>query len=230
VQVFQTHLDANPVVKAAVEEVTRKCKEEAARPTYQDSANVAAKSAILGALGGGGGLLAGGIAGLKLKKTTTNHKTMFGDLEGKVKEGGGGGKDAAAGADKRKALSKLVDFPGVLAEIKAHLEDVEGVNPAGRDFYGLTALQKFASWNKTEFMDLLIPKLTQEELNATDKEGKTALHWAVEMAAVASVKTLVKAGIDVDAKNAKGHTVGDVLEQAGDSGVIERLKKAVRGE
>jgi len=87
--------------------------------------------------------------------------------------------------------------------------------------------QKFASWNKTEYLDLLIPKLSAEELNGTDKEGKTALHWAVEMAAVASVKTLVAAGVDVTLKNNKGHSVKDILDNAQQSGVIDRLRKAV---
>ena len=58
------------------------------------------------------------------------------------------------------------------------------IDPAGTDSYGLTALHKFASWNKTMFIDLLVPKLTREEINYKCPDGKTALHWAVEMAAV----------------------------------------------
>jgi ankyrin repeat protein len=57
--------------------------------------------------------------------------------------------------------------------------------------------------------------------------GKTALHWAVEMAAVSSVKFLVEAGVDVDAKDAKGHGVKDILNAAQPSGIIDRLKNAL---
>ena len=59
-----------------------------------------------------------------------------------------------------------------------------GIDICGNDSYGIPALHKFASWNKTVYLDLLIPKLTPEQLNATSTDGKTALHWAVEMAAV----------------------------------------------
>jgi ankyrin repeat protein len=229
VEVFKKHLGANPDVAAAVADVTKRYREESSKPVYTDTANVAAKAAILGALGGGGnglnkGGLLGGIAGLKLKKTTTNHKSMFGDTEGKI-TANGSGKDAAS--DGRRALSKLIDFPGNLEEITAHLNDAANIDPAGKDFYGLPALHKFASWNKTEYMNILIPKLTAEELSMQDRDGKTALHWAVEMAAVAAVKLLVEKGINVDSKDAKGFSVKDVLSKAGESGVIDRLKKAV---
>lgn len=214
-------------IRESVQALTEAYVEKQKVPVYNDSANVAAKAAILGALGGSGGLLAGGIASLKLKKTTTNHKTMFAGNAGKITNNGAAKSDAAkTTTDGRRALSKLVDFPGNKAEIARQLED-DTVDPAGRDFYGLTALQKFASWNKTELIELILPKLTEEEKNAVDKEGKTALHWAVEMAAVASVKALVAAGLDVNVKNNKGLTVKDVLDQAASSGIIDRLKKAI---
>ena len=75
---------------------------------------------------------------------------------------------------------------------------------------GLTSLHKFASWNKTDYLDLLIPKLTPVELEAKCPEGKTALHYAVEMASVAAVKALVNAGVNIDATDGKGHTVHQI--------------------
>ena len=47
------------------------------------------------------------------------------------------------------------------------------------------------------------------------------------MASVASIKTLVTAGIDKEAKDGKGRTVGDILDSVPQSNVIERLKKAI---
>ena len=67
-------------------------------------------------------------------------------------------------------------------------------------------------------------------LDATCPDGKTALHWAVEMAAVASVKLLLQAGADRDAKDGKGRTVAFILDHSGESGVIERLKAALLTE
>jgi ankyrin repeat protein len=46
-------------------------------------------------------------------------------------------------------------------------------------------LHKFASWNKTEYIDLILPHLSKAQVNAQDREGKTAVHWACEMASVA---------------------------------------------
>ena len=122
---------------------------------------------------------------MKLKKTTTAVKTMFNASEGKVGNSSlVSSKDATNTADGRRALSKLVDFPGDVEEIRKHLDNSGEIDPAGNDAYGLSAIHKFASWNKTVLLDLLIPKLTPAQLNAADKEGKTALHWAVEMASV----------------------------------------------
>ena len=114
-----------------------------------------------------------------------------------------------------------------MTEITAHLANESGVDPAGADAYGLTALHKFASWNKTELLALLIPKLSAEQLNAKCPEGKTALHWAVEMASVGAVKALVAAGADVEAKDGKGRTVGTILDAVEQSGIIDRLKGAL---
>ena len=112
-----------------------------------------------------------------------------------------------------------------------HSECVHGctarVSRAGADAYGLTALHKLASWNKTELLALLIPKLSAEQLNGKCPEGKTDLHWAVEMASVGAVKALVAAGVDVEAKDGKGRTVRTILDAVEQSGIIDRLKAAL---
>jgi hypothetical protein len=88
-------------------------------------------------------------------------------------------------------------------------------------------LHKFSSWNKTDYLDLLVPCLKKEELEIRCPEGKTALHYAVEMASVAAVKRLVVAGADLDAVDGKGRTVKIILETAEPSGIIDRLKNAI---
>lgn len=176
-----------------------------------------------------GQLGAGGLGAVKLKKTDTVLKTMFRAGEGQVKAGQPTAADnAVPGAlkDDRRALSKLIDFPGDLEEIRRHLQSGE-INPAGVDAYGLTALHKFASWNKTDYLDLLLPHLSAEQLEARCPEGKTALHYAVEMASVAAVKCLVAAGINLEAVDGKGRTVRAILESSPPSGIIDRLKNAL---
>jgi hypothetical protein len=80
-----------------------------------------------------GSLGAGGLGGVKLKKTDTVLKTMFRAGEGQVKVDNTTGESVPK--DPRKALRKLIDFPGDLEEIKKHLQSGE-VNPAGCDAYG----------------------------------------------------------------------------------------------
>ncbi|KAF0717658.1 Aste57867_2170 [Aphanomyces stellatus] len=168
------------------------------------------------------GISLGGLKGIQLKKTETVVKTMFKADEGRVT-----GAAVAEVKDGRQALSKLVDFPGDYEAIKLHLSTPEKVNPAGADSYGLTALHKFASWNKTDYLDLLLPHLSPDELNTRDPEGKTALHYAVEMASVAAIKVLVGANVDREVRDGKGRTVQDILDQATASGIIERIKNAL---
>mmetsp|Transcript_14611 Transcript_14611/g.26193 ORF Transcript_14611/g.26193 Transcript_14611/m.26193 type:complete len:382 (-) Transcript_14611:214-1359(-) len=171
------------------------------------------------------GLFSGIGAGLKsLKKTEVKEKTMFSKLEGKVTNSKG--KDAKS---EGKVLSKLIDFPGDVDAIKKFLAD-ESINWGGADAYGLSAMHKFASWNKTELLDLVIPKLTKEEINSRDREGKTALHWAVEMASVGAINTLVACPkVDQNAKDNKGRTPRGILDGVDDSHVIQRIRKALDG-
>lgn len=48
--------------------------------------------------------------------------------------------------------------------------------------------------------------------SAPDTSGDTPLHWAVREGNIRSVELLVRAGADVDAKNAEGDTAADLCE------------------
>ena len=239
--VFEAHLaSADPAVRVKVDAVTAAYKAESAAAATHTAdavaANKASKNAIFGQLGG-----------VSLKPTKTKVKGMFRKKKKKKKkknagEGGAAGDaempaaavgvDARTLGDGRRALSKLIDFPGDLAAIKGHLANTAEIDVAGRDAYGLTALHKFASWNKTEFLELLIGKLDASagELDAQCPDGKTAVHWAVEMAAAGAIKTLVAAGARTDLEDGRGRTPLAVLEGAPPSGVITRLIKALTGD
>jgi len=159
-------------------------------------------------------------------------KTMFNDTEGRV-VGTPGDASAAArrkptmSGDGRKALSKTIDFPGDVDEITKAIANTAEINPSGVDSYGLTALHKFASWNKLELMDVLLPVLGPGELELACPEGKTALHWAVEMAAVAAIQRLVAVGADVGARDGKGRTVTAILDAVPQTAVIDRIRAAL---
>jgi len=213
IDVFETYLAARPELEAKVAAASAELKEDKERESSAHDSSAtrsAAKNAIFGQLGS-----------VKLKKTSTAEKTMFLKQKPKI-------PPTNAAGDGRTGLSKLVDFPGDRDDITRHLANDSEIDPAGKDAYGLAAIHKFASWNKPDYLDMLLPHLSKEQLNATCPEGKTALHWAVEMASVASVKTLLKAGIDKDAKNQQGFTVQHILDNAGSSEVINRLNLALK--
>jgi len=99
-------------------------------------------------------------------------------------------KTATAGAPK-KALSKFVEYPGDPQAVARHLEDT-AVDPSGKDMFGLTALHKFAAWNKVDLLDLLLPHLSEDDLNAVGgDDGGTALHQAISMGAVQALARLL---------------------------------------
>lgn len=204
-------------------------KVEALSKEYQDSqkekpvvnSNLRSQKANMLAAGLGGALK-------RLKKVDKKDqkvKHMFTAAEGKV-------TDKPKGKDlrfARKVLSKLVDFPGDVEEIRKYLAD-PNIDAGGKDAYGLTALHKFASWNKVELLEMLVPKLNEAELNAQDPDGKTALHWACEMASVAAVTFLVNIPeVNRKVKDKKGRTPNDILDGGDGGAVVERVRKALNG-
>lgn len=216
--VFNDFLDTqSSELRTKVAKITEEYKADQIQ-TIQPSAEVKEQKAKA-LLSGLGGALKG------LKKVEVKEKKMFSNLEGKVTDKKAGAKDMRF---QGKILSKLIDFPGDIDEIRAYLADPK-VSAGGKDAYGLTALHKFASWNKVELIDMVLPKLSEEEINAQDPDGKTALHWACEMASVAALERLVKVPeLDRSIKDKKGRTANDILN-SGDGAVVERLKGILNG-
>jgi ankyrin repeat protein len=223
---FAAHLEAcgNTAEVAEVNAVSAAYKVKKEEPEHETEdkvkANRAAAFSVFGQLGG-----------VKLKKTKTVVKTMFNDTEGRVVGSSGDGlasvRRKPMSGDGRKALSKTIDFPGDVDEITKAIANTAEIDPAGVDSYGLTALHKFASWNKLELLNLLLPVLGPGELELTCPEGKTALHWAVEMAAVAAIQRLVAVGADVEARDGKGRTVTHILDAVPQTAVIDRIRAAL---
>src|SRR5262245_14282946 len=64
------------------------------------------------------------------------------------------------------------------------------------------------------------------DVNATQVDGATALHWAVYHLDGETVDTLIKAGAKVDVKNREGITPLHLASEYGDAKVIDKLIKA----
>lgn len=98
----------------------------------------------------------------------------------------------AAPAKPKMSLSKLVEFPGDPVKLKAHLED-QNIALNGKDMYGLTALMKFAAWDKVDLVEMLLPRLSAEEVNTTGgKQKLPVLHYCVDMDAVHTLRALLR--------------------------------------
>eukprot|EP00388_Colpodella_angusta_P032593 GDKK01027073.1.p2 GENE.GDKK01027073.1~~GDKK01027073.1.p2 ORF type:complete len:208 (+),score=30.75 GDKK01027073.1:1-624(+) len=92
----------------------------------------------------------------------------------------------------KTALSKLVEFPGDPVKLKTYLED-PNVLLNGKDMYGITALMKFAAWNKVDLLHLLLPHLNCDEVNTTGgKQKLPLLHYCVDMGANSTLTVLVE--------------------------------------
>ncbi|GBG28202.1 Ankyrin repeat domain-containing protein 6 [Hondaea fermentalgiana] len=223
VKVFEAWLeDQDAETRAAVEKITTAFRSENQRSgavMHEDAKAQFATRANMLKTG-----LAGALAGLK--KVSITEKTMFAKAEGHVADSASGKPDARS---RGKVLSKLIDFPGDVEEIENYLADA-AVDAGGADAYGLTALHKFASWNKVELIEMILPHLSKEDINAQDPEGKTALHWACEMASVAAVTRLVACpDVDPEVKDKKGRTPLALINGGDDGPIVARVRKALTG-
>mmetsp|Transcript_6945 Transcript_6945/g.13875 ORF Transcript_6945/g.13875 Transcript_6945/m.13875 type:complete len:382 (+) Transcript_6945:137-1282(+) len=220
VHVFDSWLEEqDDDTRAAVQAITDEYKSHSTRTHDVSNKELTSRANML--KGGLSNALAG------LKRVSISEKTMFSKTAGRVTSGSVSGKGDAR--SQGKVLSKLIDFPGDVEEIAKYLKD-DAVDAGGADAYGLTALHKFASWNKVELIDMLLPHLKPEDLNAQDPDGKTALHWACEMASVAAVSHLVSCeGVDPSVKDNKGRTPLDIVNSGDDGPIVGRVRKALTG-
>lgn len=83
---------------------------------------------------------------------------------------------------KKKSLSSLIEYPPDVDAIKKYLESPEEIDIAGRDYFGLSALDKFVSWNDVNLIKLMLEYLSNDQIiDNNNKEGNTCLHLAVEL-------------------------------------------------
>ena len=90
-----------------------------------------------------------------------------------------------------RALSKLIEYPGDPDRLIALLADPT-VDPQGKDMYGWTALHKFASWDKTDLLDILLTTVDNIDVNVRGHDQFTCIHAAVDMNAIHAVRYLLQ--------------------------------------
>src|SRR5262252_6842630 len=78
------------------------------------------------------------------------------------------------------------------------------------------------SRNKDAVRSLLLKKV---DVNATQVDGTTALHWAVRADDLETAELLIRAGANVSATNREGFTPMQLAAINGNAGMIEKLLK-----
>jgi ankyrin repeat protein len=96
-----------------------------------------------------------------------------------------------------------------------------------KDEWGRTALLAAASKQRTEIVRYLIEQ--GAEVNVADRDDKeSALAISVQLFEHETVKLLLAHGADVNARDAKGHSVLDHARDTGDKKLIALIEEAVR--
>ena len=129
-------------------------------------------------------------------------------------------------------LSKFVEFPGDADAITSRLA-AGTVDPAGRDLYGLSALDKFVAWDKPDLCRLLLPHLTSADVNAPGGPEKwTPLQRAADMGAGRALACLLErraAGelhLDMAASDGQGRSAYSIAVERGHSEMVAMLEAA----
>eukprot|EP00929_Paragymnodinium_shiwhaense_P053108 TRINITY_DN26589_c0_g2_i1.p1 TRINITY_DN26589_c0_g2~~TRINITY_DN26589_c0_g2_i1.p1 ORF type:complete len:274 (+),score=60.27 TRINITY_DN26589_c0_g2_i1:111-932(+) len=86
----------------------------------------------------------------------------------------------------------------------------------------LTPLMMAADSENEEAVDALLA--AKADVNETDEQAMTALHYAAMLGLVAVAKKLIAAGIDVSRKNEDGESAGQVAKQEGHEELAELLE------
>eukprot|EP01039_Chlorochromonas_danica_P001739 gene1739-1899_t len=125
----------------------------------------------------------------------------------------------------KPALSKFVEFPGDREQLAIWLKSPNDMpyNINGKDMFGLTALHKFAAWDKVDLLDLLLA-CPEIQLNLIAPNVGTALHSAVEMGAEGAVRRLLQEpSLDCNALDSKQRTALDLAKEKGWTSIINLL-------
>jgi hypothetical protein len=145
------------------------------------------------------------------------------------------GKRASFVKKNQTPLSKLIEYPGDPAQVTALLADnhTPQIDAAGKDMLGYTALHKFASWDKVDLLELLLPHLTFEDVcepagwsrQSSSYLGYSVLHLCVDACAWRALGYLLQNCGDKirDLRDINGKTFRDM---AIDLGRVEHIPQS----
>ena len=119
----------------------------------------------------------------------------------------------------------MLTLQEVLADAAASpgFEGVAEVGVNSRGFNGETPLHWMSTLGDPEGLRLLLA--AGAVINATDKDGNSALHEAAAMRQTLAVQTLIDHGADLRQKNSSGETPQEVAVASGFAPVVALFKE-----
>jgi ankyrin repeat protein len=118
---------------------------------------------------------------------------------------------------RRVSISKMVEYPGDPEALQKMTGDPEHYDINGKDFYGLSAIHKIASWNKSDLMEILLASpLLDVNVQATGATNKrfSALHFAIEQNSSNTTRLLMQDDrTNLDLQDELGRTAKQVAEE-----------------
>jgi ankyrin repeat protein len=118
---------------------------------------------------------------------------------------------------KRVSISKMVEYPGDPEALQKMINDPEHYDINGKDFYGLSAIHKIASWNKSDLMEILLASpLVDVNVQATGATNKrfSALHFAIEHNSSNTTRLLMQDDrTNMDLQDELGRTAKQLAEE-----------------
>jgi hypothetical protein len=96
------------------------------------------------------------------------------------------------GTKRKKSISQQVEYPGDLEKLRLMLDNSDEYDRSGKDMFGVSAIHKFAAWNKSDLLQMLMRDMTENEVNALGGENNfSCLHYSIEMNALQTLEYLV---------------------------------------
>jgi ankyrin repeat protein len=118
---------------------------------------------------------------------------------------------------KKVSISKMIEYPGDPEALQKMINDPEHYDINGKDFYGLSAIHKVASWNKSDLMEILLANpLVDVNVQATGTTNKrfSALHFAIENNSSNTARLLMKdARTNLNLQDEVGRTAKQLAEE-----------------
>lgn len=128
--------------------------------------------------------------------------------------------------DSEENIIKFVQFNGGILRTLKMLEEgiISDINIRYSGYFDCTALMYQTHYGTVEAMESLLAHKPPALVNLKDRDGWTALHWAIASRDPAKVRLLLDFGADKTTRNNKGRKALDIAREYNHTECIEVLE------